>query len=344
MANCHNLFEKFDKDELAIPKNKLSDLMKSRDALRTRILDHFAEQHPDYKPTFFIQGSYKMKTMIRTEEDTCDLDDGIRFLQEPDVSGTTLQTWVRDAVDGQTSTPSVHKTKCIRVIYAAEYHIDLPVYYKLNNESPHLAVKNSDWEDSDPEEFIKWFQRKADDGPQLRRIVRYLKAWCDHKTNGSPKMPPGLVMAILAAKNMIYDDRDDVALANTLSAVNDILKSSFTCIMPSSPYDDLFAGYSDSRKNNFLTKLAAFSDEAQAAIDDASRYEASKKLRKHFGQRFPEAEEDQSQTEKQRVLQNLATSIVSGAIVTNPSGRIVSSSHGGVTHKPHRFYGNHEIS
>ena len=50
-----------------------------------KIKDYFNENHPEYKPTFYIQGSYKMGTTIRTKEDECDLDDGCYFIPKPDV-------------------------------------------------------------------------------------------------------------------------------------------------------------------------------------------------------------------------------------------------------------------
>ena len=84
-------------------------------------------KHEGYTPTFFTQGSYKLGTCIRTEDDKCDVDDGVYFKSNPDgVPGTTLQNWVFDAVNGVTDATPMHKKKCIRVNYVSGYNIDLP--------------------------------------------------------------------------------------------------------------------------------------------------------------------------------------------------------------------------
>ena len=99
MANTHNLFSQFN-GELQITASKRDHLMTSRDNLRKTIKKYFDENHSKYKPSFYIQGSYKMGTSIRTKDDTCDLDDGVYFKNNPeDVDCKTLQSWVKDAVD-----------------------------------------------------------------------------------------------------------------------------------------------------------------------------------------------------------------------------------------------------
>lgn len=78
MANCNKLFLDYNKN-LTITKKKKDSLKDSKEVLRKRILKHFKENHPDYVPEFYIQGSYKMGTTIITKDDECDLDDGVYF-------------------------------------------------------------------------------------------------------------------------------------------------------------------------------------------------------------------------------------------------------------------------
>jgi len=119
-----------------------------------------------------------MGTTIRTRDDECDLDDGCYFIPKPEVKGITLQNWVMDAVNGTVGATPVHKNKCIRVNYAAGYHIDLPVYRKErcndNTEHPELAVRDGEYELSDPREIVQWFNSKKKDNPVLIRLVSYL--------------------------------------------------------------------------------------------------------------------------------------------------------------------------
>jgi hypothetical protein len=115
----------------------------SKDAIRERIRKYFKENHSEYTPKFYIQGSYKMKTGIRTKDDICDLDDGVYFFRTPDVTATILQNWIWDAVNGYTTTSPEHRKKCIRNIFSDDYEIDIPVYYKVSGQEYKIAVKNN---------------------------------------------------------------------------------------------------------------------------------------------------------------------------------------------------------
>lgn len=284
MANTHKLFQDFNSD-LHITKTKEDRLIKSRTNLREKIENHFSNNHPKYHPSFWIQGSYKMGTMIRTKDDTCDLDDGVRFDSNPDnVSCTTLQTWVKEAVDGTTENIS-HRKMCITVDYKADYNIDLPVYLYNKNEHAHpfLAVKNGDWREDDPEEMVNAFNAAKDKDGQLLRLVRYLKAWANNKGDN---MPSGLALTILAMKNFSTNGRDDIALKFTLIEIENALKIRFACVVPATPYDDIFAGYSVTKKDNFMNKLAAFIEDAKKAVDEKNHKKSSELWRKHLGDRF----------------------------------------------------------
>ncbi len=288
MANCHQLFLDYNK-ELNLTKAKRDKLIKSKKALREKIQAHFKEEHPEYTPLFFIQGSYKMKNLIRTKDDECDVDDGIYFKREPDVTGTTLQNWVYDAVEGHTAGGQQHRKKCIRVIYAGDYHIDLPVYYQLeddegNDKHPQLAIKKEGWQECDPKEFVDWFKEHKTD--QIVRISKYLKGWGDHKRN---HMPSGVAMTVLAEKNIKSNDRDDIAPRDSLKAIKKKLSkdNGWKCIMPTTPKDDLFTDYDDTFKTNFFKAIDSFIEDAKLAIDEDCLEKASKMWKKHLGDRFP---------------------------------------------------------
>ncbi len=336
MSNCHNLFQTFN-GNLNITSTKKSKLMTSRDRLRDKIRNYFKEKHPDYKPKFRGQGSYSMGTMIRTKEDTCDLDNGVYFFPKPKETATTMQNWIWDAVEDATSEKPQHRSKCIRVIYKGDYHIDLPVYYKESEtndtENPHLAVKNTGWSKSDPKEFKDWFNKKKDTKGQLVRTVRFLKAWCD---NRAKKMPNGLTMTVLASNHIKYNDRDDIALRDTLKEIKSSLKSSWSCVMPTTPKDDLLENYTGD-KDYFFEAIDAFTKDADKAIDEeTNQLKASKLWQKHLGSYFPDGE-DKDVDKQANSLAALATSILDKRAKTDRDGKIQESQ--GVDHKPHRNYG-----
>lgn len=286
MSNCDKLFKDFN-ENLKITSKKKTNLKKSKDALRKRIVDYFAKNHPNYKPKFYIQGSYKMKTTVRTKDDTCDLDDGIYFQSNPDdVTATTLQKWVKNAVDGTTEATPSHRSKCITVDYKAGYNIDLPVFVFDSDadDHPNLAVKNEGFRSDDPKEFVDAFNKITDSKGQLVRIVKYLKAWCDYKRE---KMPSGLVMTVLAMDHFLSNDRDDVALKFILIEIEKALKKSFSCKMPTTPKDDLLEDYDDNREANFMSNLEAFIADAKKAVDEEKNNKSASKLwQKHFGKTY----------------------------------------------------------
>jgi len=341
MANLDSNFHGF-YGNLQITNTKRQKLITSHKNLRKKIKDYFKVNHPEYKPTFYIQGSYKMGTTIRTKEDECDLDDGCYFIPKPNVAAKTLQGWVKDAVDGTTDATPSHKNKCIRVQYTAGYHIDLPVYRKNtenSNEHPELAIRDSGYESSDPRELVIWFQSKKKNNVVLVRLISYLKSWSD-TVRGF--MPPGLAMTILASNNQKkHEGRDDIALRDTLKAIKSSLNSSFICIVPATPNDDLFANYDDNRKQKFLNELDKFIEDANQAIEEKNKLKASKLWRKHLGDRFPLAEDEDDETMSNLdALRSIGKIVTAGIATTAKSGIIHAAE--GIKNISHFNYGQEE--
>lgn len=312
MADCHKLFGEYH-EEIAIGNTKKDRMKSSKNALRARIRKHFKENHPEYEPKFFIQGSSKMKSGIRTKDDICDLDDGVYFFRKPDVTATTLQGWVWDAVNGYTNTEPEHRKKCIRSIFVGDYEIDHPVYYKVDGQNYKIAVKDTGFEDSDPKAMVDWFNKKKDKNGKLLRHVMYLKGWCDNIRN---KMPSGLAMTILASNakdKIVLNERDDITLRDILKEIKKALNTKFECIVPVVPNDDLFKNYDNTRRKNFLQALDDFIADADSALKEENELKASRLWRKHLGSRFPEGKD-----EKQQNTSRFTTAIATGAATSNP--------------------------
>lgn len=288
MANCNNLFQDYNTD-LSIGSKKNDRMKDSKEGLRKRIRKWFKDNHPEYVPYFFIQGSYKMKNGIRTAEDICDLDDGIYFFRAPDVTASTLKSWVTQAVEGYTSASPENRKKCVRSIFANDYEIDHPVYCKEEGKEYQIAVKGVGFEDSDPKAVVNWFASKKDKDGRLLRNIKYLKGWADNQTF---KMPSGLALTILAtnAKQLIVlNERDDITMRDILKEIQKELKRDFKCIVPAVPNDDLLENYPN--KDKFLDALDKFITDAESAIRNINQREASKFWRKNFGSRFPLGED-----------------------------------------------------
>lgn len=294
MANNHEQFIAFNK---TINSNKRATLKKNRDALRERIKNYFSREYPDeIQPKFHWQGSYAMHTILNPLKDennlgVYDLDDGVYFIGKSEDERHSVQ-WYHDriyeAVDGHTSIKPDDNKPCITVNYGDGHHIDLPIYFMVEGDKhPLLAHKTKSWLDTDPRELLNWFNGR-DEHPQLRRIVRYLKAWCEYiRFKKEIKMPTGCSLTMLAVKNFKSNERDDIAMKNILVAIHNSLSSKFECLRPTFPKnEDLFEEYSETRKNNFMQELKSFRGDAERAIESKNPHEACMKWQKHFGDRF----------------------------------------------------------
>ena len=285
MASLHKSFLNFN-DSIALSSSHKKTLRKSRDAVRDRIRRYFREEEKGYTPKFHGQGSFMMNTIIEPLDGEFDIDDGI-YLQvnsEPSESIIALHRWIYNAVNGHTKEAPIDKNPCVRLVYAGKYHIDLPLYYIKEFGSPYLAHKTKGWIKSDPREFISWFNQKADSYGQLKRLVRYLKAWKDYRKG---ELPCGLVFCILAAQYAVFYDRDDIALCETLKNIHSALHQNFACYRPTTPYDEnLLSDYSETNKKYFLDRLMGFIDSAEKAVDeDTKQKESCKFWQRHLGEK-----------------------------------------------------------
>lgn len=299
MLDLNKLFEDFH-DEISLTKTYKDKITKGRDALRTRIGNKFEEKGRK-KPQHCTQGSYAMRTAIMpTGDDEFDLDNGVYLkgysIEQDDWPSTqTVHTWVKDAVNGHTSNPPIDKNTCVRVVYEDKYHIDLPIYIMGENSDgdsiAYLAHKSKGWIESDPKAFTNWFQGFVNDnGQQIRHMVKYLKAWKDHK-NIDIK---GMAITILVCNNFsVTANRDDISLLDTVTNIIDSLEDSFHCYKPVTPTDeDLFADISETSKNSILNGLNNLKRKLDIAINEKSNEkEATDILRTVFGDRFPDGED-----------------------------------------------------
>ena len=158
------------------------------------------------------------------------------------------------------------------------------IYHKKTNEHPKLAHKSKGWIESDPKEFKDWFASKCDDGGQLKRVVRYFKAWADELRGD---MPSGLIFTILAADNVRFNERDDIAFLETMKAIKSSLDDHFECYRPTTPHEDLLVEYSETRKNYLMDRLSSFITSGEQALEMVNQKDACPKWQRHFGDRFP---------------------------------------------------------
>lgn len=298
MLNLHELFLAFD-NEISLRKTYKEKISRGRDALRRKINNNF-EYNGRGTPRHYTQGSYAMCTAIMPLDDSeFDLDNGVYLTgyspnQYEWPTTRTVHTWVKEAVKEHTSNLPIDKNTCVRVVYEDKYHIDLPIYIIAENNSDHdiayLAHKSKGWIESDPKAFKNWFQGYVNEnGQQIRRMIKYLKAWKDYK-NIDIK---GMAITILVCNNFcITEKRDDISLLDTVTNIIDSLEDSFHCYKPVVPTDeDLFADYSETSKAAILKSLNNLKKKLDTAINvKSNEKDATDILQKVFGDRYPTGE------------------------------------------------------
>lgn len=285
MANLHNQFLQFEKT-VSLSAAKKKKLISSRQALEKRIKEYFKVNANFLVPKFYIQGSYKMGTMVVDKEGTYDVDLGVYFLEKPNIESITLQKHVASAVKDQTVSGIEHRDKCIRVKYKGDFDIDLPVYYITPTDKHlYLATKNG-WVKSDPKELCDWFKNKKDKNGQVLRLVKYFKSWAKQRTK---KMPSGIAFSVWVANNYMPDSRDDRAFYETAKAIATTFGGGFVdtvVINPATPKDNLLKLDFDQR-TNFKTVFKQMLSEIEHALQTNSNSKALNIWKQQFGDKFP---------------------------------------------------------
>jgi hypothetical protein len=291
-SNCHESFLTFNQN-LNIPSTKRQLLIRSRQAIENKLKDYFKSKGTSEVPMTWIQGSYKLGTIIRTKHDTCDIDMGMYFFVQPNVEPRTLLQNVNRALNDHTTGSISIRRKCVRVNYAGDFHIDIPVYYRDQIKNKQwLATKEYGWEESDPKLFWEWFKHKTTSKPQLVRVIRYAKAWLNnYAVKTGRKAPSGLALTIWYIKNFVPHQRDDASFFYSSLRLMGQLSGhvgSWDCRMPVKPQDDLIIRVDEYQRRNFKEDLKQMLNDATRAVVANSKTEASEIWKSIFGKWFPE--------------------------------------------------------
>jgi hypothetical protein len=248
-----------------------------------------------YTISTWLQGSYKYATLIKPVHlgEEYDVDVGVYFewddeqIVEP--TPRQLREWVqRELIEYEKSCEDLKevevpaKERCSRARYVRQFHIDTPVYH-LNTESDvrRLACLSDNWEHSDPKKLYKWFKDSVsgDDRDQLRRLVRYLKAWAAVSFDDVQDSRPSsifLTVVVTEAYLDLWMQRlvglaDDDALVAVIKKLHSRLFSDRKVLNPVDKDEDLNRMTSEAW-NGFLPRLAGLEDialRAEDAIDEA---------------------------------------------------------------------------
>lgn len=279
MGLCSELFYKKDSNEtlssrITLTEGQVSDARKKKDDLLAFIKTEISTALNE-SVKHWLQGSYKNHTLIRpiAKDEEYDIDVGLYVLcnaEEEGLSALDVKQLNRDALQWYSKNRDYavledSKTSCERLRYPASFHIDIPIYYyDESSDVCRLATQNDDWVDSDPKALQDWFDNQVsalDDNSraQLRRIIKYLKAWT--AINGGVTLP-SIAITVLVATYFVESDHDDDSFIKTSLLVMDYVVNYDE--LPNPVQDGDLFGFSPAEyleiqgKANALIKLCEF--------------------------------------------------------------------------------------
>jgi hypothetical protein len=270
-----------------------------------------------YTISTWLQGSYKYGTLIKPvhHREEYDVDVGLYFEwdddQDAEPTPKQLRDWVQaelleyeKACEELKKVEVPPKERCSRASYVRQFHIDTPVYH-LNTDSDvrRLACLSGKWEYSDPKKLYKWFKEAVsigDDRDQLRRLVRYLKAWAAVSFDDAPDSRPSSIFFTVAATEAYQDLlmqrffglADDDALLAVIKMMHKRLFDDRKVENPIDKNEDLNR-MSMEAWDGFLPRLAALQDIAERACDAEDEASAALIWSEAFSFLMPLPETDQ---------------------------------------------------
>lgn len=174
-------FQTFMRDHVNIDKSRLESLDRSVEAIYSALL-----AGPVLGPLILDkipQGSWAQRTIIKPVDGReFDADFMLVVAENPDWSEHPARY-----IDELHAALSKHgtynsmitppKRRCVRVVYAGDYHIDIVPFLVLGNGRQVIVNREeNEWEDTNPQGLTEWFAEKdAITRDHLREVIRLVK-------------------------------------------------------------------------------------------------------------------------------------------------------------------------
>lgn len=265
----------------------------------------------------FLQGSYRFHTLIRPlAGKDFDVDLGIYIEWSSSAVGLSARSCrehvqssaqefastdqeVKDVVDPP-------KDRCIRLLYKNSFHIDVPVYHRDEEEELcELAVGPNQWESSNPRLMLEWFEYELGglERAQVRRIIRYFKAWVALKYKEEQEVPSSLMLTVLVIDalnelNVPDDSADDDVMRLVVQSIHQRLESSTVVENPvEADSDDDLNRLSEQGNRILIARLGELVNIASRATEEEDVAGAAVIWSEAFDYLFPLPQESAIATE-----------------------------------------------
>jgi hypothetical protein len=251
----------------------------------------YFKKHSLPSPVFKTQGSFVLKTIINPLSHEYDIDDGI-YLKG---LGNDISDWpapramlkkVYTAVKNGFPRYTQVRRACVEVKKPGQYRIHLPVF-AFHDTKPFVADTGPEgWHKSDTIELDWWLKEQfKKHGPQLKRLVRYIKAWSDVQRKRY-HLPSNLILTLYMVTEYPPDNRDDLAFANTVKNIARRIKRSYKLINPMEPGENMTRRLTPRQKRDGIAAMSKLSQAAEKALNTDNTGFRMIIWRKQFGERF----------------------------------------------------------
>ena len=255
--NANSDLQSFHTDRVFVDNSELTKARNRRKSNQTR-LERGLTKSSDPLPLRYVpQGSYAMHTMVQSEIETSDIDDGVVFCRDAikgpqggDKTSRGAREMVQRALaeDNSFKTPPEVRKNCVRVHFDDGFHLDMPVYREYTDDDQTIKefASGDEWKKSDPEDITNWLNQQVRDkspdsitGRQMRRVIRLVKYWA--RSRASWTLPSGFVLSVLvdeAYRTGGWPKRDDTALLRCMEYMYDRLLDT-SVYRPVSPREEI---------------------------------------------------------------------------------------------------------
>lgn len=260
----------------------------------------------------FLQGSFKNNTAIRPVKGEFDVDVVLAMDATDPESGwwrskrdpEDVLNWVANRLRRQAHYRSHNITirrrkRCVRLVYAGDFHLDvIPAHSDGNLEEPlEVPDREADrWIWSHPKGYTKWCKETNErTNGYFTRVTKMLKWWC-RRVFDPERAPKSIVLQTLIGFHMPDGPSSDAeAVTYTLLNLHQWLqRQSFgdwlappSIMNPSLPDENLACDWDVADYQLFKQRVKSATRKACEAYDEEDTERSARLWRKLFGEAFP---------------------------------------------------------
>jgi hypothetical protein len=320
-----------------------------------------------FRPAIYSQGSFRIGTTVKPREReeydvdlVCELQVDPRLISSPVLLLDLIEARLRQ--HGDYKTRIERKNRCIRVVYARDFYLDiLPGCPDPNGHGTCLVVPDREascWKPSNPKGYAEWFESIAgkrmvkaaleplptfeygEVKPPLSRVVQLVKRWRDVFFETRPDLAPiSIVLTTLAGHHYVGQSDVSDGLTAFLEGVVRTIPSNgnrLVVLNPSNQKEDLSEKWDRNPRaySAFVSGMASFLTSWRAVVAGRGIPEVAVALSALFGEELTGRAVDQQAEALQKARKNRELSFS-----TKSKSIVVGAGAGTIPVRTNTFFG-----